>query len=290
MTSFKKPLFAIASAVALVSTMIIASPANAATVTLSGGDYNSSSMPGTISAKAVTIPVPADNKVDAADVLTIAITSAPANSNVVFSATNARIVTELHATDKPVTSFSGSSSVTVSTGAGTTATVYVFTTTTKTGSVSVSIGGNVNTYYVKGSAGPAYTLSLVAPTFAGLGSDASITAVAKDVFGNSAEDAIITTTVLRGSVKTELTWNSSDSLYKGVLSLPATSGFEFGVANILATDVPGLPKAVTEVSFKIEVLDLNEAVTKANAKIAKLEKKIEKLKKKNKKLKNKISK
>jgi hypothetical protein len=286
MTSIKKPLIAIASAVALVMTAVVAVPASAATVAISGGNWvASSSTDGTTAKKAVTLPVPADNSVDAADVLTISVSSAEKNSNVVVVATNAKVVTELTDGDDVVKANAGLASVSVATGTGTTATIYAYTTSTSAGSVSVSIGGNTTVYHVKGSAGTAYTLSVTAPTFAGLGSDANFTATAKDVFGNVVENAVITTTVLRGSVKTELAWNSTDKVYKGILTVPSTAGSEFGVAQISATAVDGFAKPVKEVSFTVNVLDLNDAITAANAKIAKLKKRIENLKKKNKKLK-----
>jgi hypothetical protein len=288
MTSLKKPLIAIASALALVTTMVVASPASAATVAISGGNWAATSATdGSTAAKAVTLPVPADNSVDAADVLTISVTAAANNSNVVVSATDAKLVTKLATASDAVKADAGSASVSVATGTGTTATVYVYTTSTKTGSVSVSVGGNTTVYYVKGSAGTAYTLSVTAPAFAGLSSDANFTATAKDVFGNVVENATITTTVLRGTVKTALTWNATDKVYKGVVTSPATAGFEFGVAKIDATAVEGFAKPVKEVSFTISVLDLNDAIVAANAKIAKLENRVAKMKKKIAKLKKK---
>jgi len=278
MTSLKKPLIAIASALALVTTMVVAAPASAATVTLSGGNFASPATDGTTTAKAVTIPVPADNTVDAVDVLTVAVTSAATNSNVVFTATNAKIVTALHSSNDPVTSTSGSSSVTVPTGTGTTATVYVFTTTTEVGTVVVTAGGNVNTYYVKGSAGSAYNISTTIPAVANLNSDIDFTVSSTDVFGNVVENASITASVLRGSVKTQPAWSSSKKVYEGVLTAPATAGDVAGLVKISATAVSGLPKPVSEVMFRFAVADLADALSIANEKIAKLEKRVAKKK------------
>jgi hypothetical protein len=278
MTSLKKPLIAIASALALVATMVVATPASAATVTLSGGNFASPATDGTTAAKAVTVPVPADNTVDAADVLTVAVTSAATNSNVVFTATNAKIVTALHSSNDPVTSASGSSSVTVPTGTGTTATIYVFTTTTEVGTVVVTAGGNVSTYYVRGSAGSAYNIFTTIPAVANLNSDIDFTVKSTDVFGNAVEDAAITASVLRGSVKTQPTWSSSKKVYEGALTAPATAGDMAGIVKISATAVSGLPKPVSEVMFKIAVADLADALAIANDKIAKLENRVTKKK------------
>jgi hypothetical protein len=162
------------------------------------------------------------------------------------------------------------STATIPTGTGTTADIYVYTTTTETGTVAVTANGNTTIYYVKGTAGPAYSLSASVPTVAGLGSDVDFTATVTDVFGNAVENASITTTLLRGTVKTALTWNSTDKLYKGVITTPATAGTVAGIANISATDVTGLPKAVKEVSFSIAAADLAAQVailSVANAKL-----------------------
>jgi hypothetical protein len=285
MTSLKKPLIAIASAVALVTTMIVAGPANAATTTLTIAGGSASG--GTTAATAIAVPVPADNSITSANTLRIALTGVATNTAVAATATGLKVVTKLTAGSDVVKADAGASSVSVNTGSGTTADFYVYTTSTETGSVSVSVGGNTTVYHVKGTAGPAHTVSVTAPAFAGLGSDANITATAKDIFGNVVENAVITTTVLRGTVKTALTWNSTDKVYKGVVTAPATAGFEFGVAKITASEVAGLSKPVTEVSFTISVLNLNDAVVAANERIAKLENRVAKMKKRIAKLKKK---
>ena len=123
-----------------------------------------------------------------------------------------------------------------------------------------------------------------AGTFRRLGSDVDFTATATDVFGNAVENAAITTTLLRGTVKTALTWNSTDKLYKGVITAPATAGAVAGIANISATDVTGLAKAVKEVSFSIAAADLAAQVTILNANNAALKADYNKLAKKYNKL------
>jgi hypothetical protein len=175
----------------------------------------------------------------------------------------------LDAVGAEVPASAGVASVEINTGSGTTATFYAFTTKTTTGSVVVTAGGSSSTYYLKGVAGPAYNLSVSVPTVAGLGSDVDFTATATDVFGNAVENAAITTTLLRGTVKTALTWNSTDKLYKGVITTPATAGTVAGIATISATDVTGLAKAVKEVSFSIAAADLATQVATLSALLAK---------------------
>jgi len=276
MTSFKKPLIAIASAVALVATAILAVPANAtvnAAVTVGATDVATTSK---VSTTPATPTVPSDNKVDLADTVKFVVTVAT-GTVVRASATDAKLVTALDAADAPVPASAGTSSVEIATGSGTTATFYAFTTKTTAGSVVVSVGGSSTTYYLKGVAGPAYNLSVSVPTVAGLGSDVDFTATATDVFGNKVENATITTTLLRGTVKTALTWNSTDKLYKGVITTPATAGAVAGIANISATDVTGLAKAVKEVSFSIAAADLLTQVAILNADNAKLKSDFNKL-------------
>jgi hypothetical protein len=276
MTSFKKPLIAIASAVALVATAILAVPANAtvnAAVTVGVTDVATTSK---VSTTPATPTVPSDNKVDLADTVKFVVTVAT-GTVVRASATDAKLVTALDAADAPVSASAGTSSVEIATGSGATATFYAFTTKTTAGSVVVSVGGSSTTYYLKGVAGPAYNLSVSVPTVAGLGSDVDFTATATDVFGNAVENATITTTLLRGTVKTALTWNSTDKLYKGVITTPAAAGAVAGIANISATDVTGLAKAVKEVSFSIAAADLLTQVATLNAENAKLKSDFNKL-------------
>ena len=283
MNSFKKISIATVSAIALVATAIMAVPANAsvvAAVTVGVTDVATTSKVATTPA---TPTVPSDNKVDLADTVKFVVT-VPTGTVVRASATDAKLVTALDAAGAEVPASAGASSVEINTGSGTTATFYAFTTKTTAGSVVVTAGGSSSTYYLKGVAGPAYNLSVSVPTVAGLGSDVDFTATATDVFGNAVENATITTTLLRGTVKTALTWNSTDKLYKGVITTPATAGTVAGIANISATDVAGLAKASKEVSFSVAVADLATQVALLNADNAQLKADYNKLAKKYNKL------
>jgi hypothetical protein len=283
MNSFKKISIAAVSAFALVATAIMTVPANAsvvAAVTVGVTDVATTSKVATTPA---TPTVPSDNKVDLADTVKFVVTVAT-GTIVRATATDSKLVTALDTADAPVPASAGTASVEIATGSGTTATFYAFTTKTSAGSVVVSVGGSSTTYYLKGVAGPAYNLSVSVPTVAGLGSDVDFTATATDVFGNSVENATITTTLLRGTVKTALTWNSTDKLYKGVITTPATAGAVAGLANISATDVTGLAKAVKEASFSIAAADLATQVAILSADNAKLKADYNKLAKKYNKL------
>jgi hypothetical protein len=283
MNSFKKASLAAVSAFALAASAIIAVPASAsvvAAVTVGSTDVATTSK---VSTTPATPTVPSDNKVDLADTVKFVVT-VPTGTIVRATAADAKLVTALDAVGAEVPASAGTASVEINTGSGTTATFYAFTTKTTAGSVVVTAGGSSSTYYLKGLAGPAYNLSVSVPTVAGLGSDVDFTAKATDVFGNTVENASITTTLLRGTVKTALTWNSTDKLYKGVITTPATAGTVAGIANISATDVTGLAKAVKEVSFSVAAADLSAQVAILNAENAQLKKDYNKLAKKYNKL------
>ena len=268
MTSIKKPLIAIASAVALVGTMLVAGPANASTATLTVAG-NAPATAGTSSATAIALPVPADNDVNSADALRIALSNVTAGSNVVVTATNAKIVTAVTSGSTIVKVDSGVSTATIPTGTGTTADVFVYTTTTANGTVSVTANNNTTTYHVKGNAGPAYNLAVVAPTVANLSAAVEVVATVTDVFGNAVTNASISSTVIRGSIGS-FSYDSTDKRYEATLTAPATAGTTVLANTITASPVAGLAKPVTEVISNISVADLAGQVVALQAQLAAL--------------------
>jgi len=266
MTSLKKPLIAIAAAVALAGTMLFAGPANAssATLTVAGA---SPATAGTASASAIALPVPSDNDVSSADALRIALSGVTAGTNVAVTATNAKIVTAVSSGSTIVKVDSGVSTATIPTGTGTTADVYVYTTTTETGTVAVTANGNTTTYYVKGTAGSAYNLTVVAPAVANLSAAVEVTAIVTDVFGNAVTGATISSTVIRGSIGS-FSYDSTDKRYEATLTAPATAGTTVIANTITASAVTGLAKPVTEVVSNISVADLAGQVAVLQAQVA----------------------
>ncbi len=261
MTSIKKPLIAIASAVALIGTVFLAVPANAATATLTVNNAAPANA-GTSTATAIVLPVPADNSVDAADALKIALTNVATNSNVVVAATNAKVLTSL----TNAKSDSGTTSLTVSTGTGNTADIFVFTTTTATGSVTVTANNVTTTYFVKGSAGTAYNLAVKAPATVNVSGTAELTATTTDVFGNEVTNATISATVIRGTV-TAFAYDATDKRYESTLTVPATPGSTVISHTISASAVVGLPKPVVEVISTIVAADLAGQVATLQAEL-----------------------
>jgi hypothetical protein len=272
MTSSKKPLIAIASALALAGSVILTGPANAASAALTVAG-SAPATAGTSSATAIALPVPADNSVDAADALKIALTGVTAGSNVVVTAVNAKVVTAITTGSATVSAAAGTSSVTVSTGTGTTADVFVYTTTTDLGTVSVTADNTTTVYYVKGTAGSAYNLTVNAPVVANLGAAVELIAKVTDVFGNAVTNASISSTVIRGTLTT-LTYDATDKRYEATLTAPTTAGTTVIANTITASAVAGLPKPATEVISNIAVADLAGQVSTLTAKVAELEGKL----------------
>jgi hypothetical protein len=263
MTSLKKPLIAIASAVALVTSALVAAPANAA-ISAALTVNNVAVTAAATTADPVLLPVPADNSVDSADALKVVVTVA-ANTAVTATATGVKLVSATATVSAPVTASAGAATFSANSGSGTTVTFYAFTTSTTAGSVVVTVGGDSTTYVVKGTAGAAYTLATSVPTVAGLGVDVDFTAIVTDVFGNAVTGATISTSVLRGTVKTALTYDATDKRYEGVITTPTAAGSIAGISKITATDVAGLAKATTEVAFSISAADLASQVTTLDA-------------------------
>jgi hypothetical protein len=270
MTSFKKPLIAIVSAVALATTTFLA-PASAtivAELTVDGTSVSATS------ANPAQPTVPFDNKVEVDDALKIVV-SVSNNTNVTATATKAKVVANLHTSLAPVPATAGDSVLTVNSGSGITATFYVFSTSTEAGSVVISSGGSSTTYYVEATPGPEYNVVVSVPAVVGLNADVEYTANITDVFGNAVRNAEVTTDVLRSSVVNELAWNATNKRYEGKLKSTSLAGADSGLVTIANPGaVTGLAKPVTEAYFSLTVVDLNDALAVANAKIAELEAKL----------------
>jgi hypothetical protein len=281
MTSLKKPLIAIASAVALVGTMLIAGPANAASTALTVAGASPATA-GTTSATAIAIPVPSNNDVTSSHAVRIAITGLAASTTVSATATNAKLVTKVTDGSDVVKADAGTASVSVLTGTGSTADIYVYTTSVEVGSVSVSIGGNTNVYYVKGTAGSAYNLYVKAPRVANISGTVKLTATATDVFGNVVTNATIANVALgAGTVDANFgSYVTADKLYEATFTAGAVAGTAVVESKITASAVAGLAKPVTSVMSTIVVADLADQVAILSDKLTKAEKKFNRLAKK----------
>jgi hypothetical protein len=192
MNSFKKIALAVVAAMTLG--MVAVAPANATVMTVAVTLDGTANTTNGVIATPATLPVPADNTIDAADALRFVATVA-AGTSVTAVATNATIVSALHTSAAPVGASSGSSSLTIATGTGTTATFFVYTKTTAIGTVVINNGGTTLTYYVQGTAGKINNLTVSAPSAGAAGTKQDIVVTATDAFGNKVSGKSITATV-----------------------------------------------------------------------------------------------
>jgi len=266
MKSFKKVSLVIAAA--LAGTILAVPSANAVAsiaVTISGVANTTSN---SVATPAV-VTVPSDNTVDAPDAVKYALTSVDTGTIVSVSTTNAFIVPALHTSAVPVTSFSGTTTYSVSTGTGTTAEFYVYTKTTAAGTVVITNNGTVSTFYVKGTAGPAYNINPSVALSVNTSSVAEYSTIVTDVFGNVPAGTTPVVTVIGATIS--VASGSSDTITgisKVSVTYPATAGQAAVGFAITATDVVGLPAAVKSVTKFVTVSDLATSNASLTAQLA----------------------
>jgi hypothetical protein len=271
MKSFKKVSLIIAAA--LTSTMLVspAANANAGTVTLTVA--GSAATGGTVVTTPVSLPVPADNSVDAADALKIAVTGVDTGTVVTAVAVNATLVPALSATGAAVTASSGSSTLSIATGTGTSADFYVYTKSTAVGSVSITRSGTTTVYYVQGTAGALNSITLTAPASAAAGTSQVLKVSGFDVFGNPKGGATINTLVSSSGVAlaTALTTDTATATLgtkEQTVTIPATGSVTVVAYATVATAVTGLAAPVGSVSATIAVRDVVAELAAVNAALA----------------------
>jgi hypothetical protein len=271
MNSFKKVSLIIAAA--LTSTMLVspAANANAGTVTLTVA--GSAATGGTVVTTPVSLPVPADNSVDAADALKIAVTGVDTGTAVTAVAVNATLVPALAATGAAVTASSGTSTLSIATGTGTSADFYVYTKSTAVGSVSITRAGTTTVYYVQGTAGALNSITLTAPASAAAGTSQVLKVSGFDVFGNPKGGATINTLVSSSGVAlaTALTTDTVSATLgtkEQTLAIPAVGSVTVVAYATVATAVTGLSAPVGSVSATIVVRDIAAELAAKNAELA----------------------
>ena len=271
MKSFKKVSLIIAAA--LTSTMLVAPSANANAGTVTLTVAGSAATGGTVVTTPVSLPVPADNSVDAADALKIAVTGVDTGTVVTAVAVNATLVPALSATGAAVTASSGSSTLSIATGTGTSADFYVYTKSTAVGSVSITRSGTTTVYYVQGTAGALNSITLTAPASAAAGTSQVLKVSGFDVFGNPKGGATINTLVSSSGValSTALTTDTATATLgtkEQTVTIPATGSVTVVAYATVATAVTGLAAPVGSVSATIVVRDIAAELAAKNAELA----------------------
>jgi hypothetical protein len=270
MNSFKKISLIIAAA--LTSTMLVSTAANAATTTLTVA--GSAATGGTVATAPVVLPVPADNSVDAADVLKIVVSGSDiTGTSITAVATNASLVSALATSTAPVTASSGSSSLTLNVGTGTVAEFYVYTKTTAVGTVSFNVGGNTTTYYVQGTAGALNSISLTAPVSGAAGTIATLKVAGYDVFGNLKSGSTINTLVSSNGAATVTALTTDTAVAtlgtkEQTVTLPASGSVVVTAYATVATAITGLTAPVGSVVATVAVRDFAGELASKNAELA----------------------
>jgi hypothetical protein len=272
MNSFKKVSLIIAAA--LTSTMLVApsASANAGTVTLTVA--GSAATGGTVATTPVSLPVPADNSIDAADALKIAVTSVDTGTTVTAVATNATLVPALAGTT-PVTASSGSSTLSIATGTGNSADFFVYTKSTAVGTVAITRAGTTTVYYVQGSnsAATANSITLSAPASGAAGTSQVLKVSAFDVFGNAKGGVTINTLVSSNGVATAtaLTTDTATATLgtkEQTVTLPASGSVVVTAYATVASAITGLSAPVGAATAIIAIRDLAGELAAKNAELA----------------------
>jgi hypothetical protein len=262
----KNNKIAIAIAAALAGSVLATLPANAASTALSVG--GSSVSTGTVVSNPAVLPVPADNSVDSADALRIAITGLDTGTVVSAIANNASLVPALATVAAPVTASAGTASLSISTGTGTTADFYVFTKSTNAGTVVVTVGGNTTTYYVKGSAGPAYNLSVVGADSVAISTVTKVYAKTTDIFGNPVVTTTPSVSAINATVGSVTVSDTATGTFVFDLTAPAVAGTSALSVAITATDVTGFAPAVKTVTKFPAISNPADALASLQAQLA----------------------
>ena len=213
----------------------------------------------TSSSTPAIVSVPSDNTVDAADAVRFSLTGVDAGSTVSVATTNALIVSTLSTTLNPIRSNSGVVSASYNVGTGTTSDFYAYTKSTALGTVTITNSGSTFTYYLKGSAGPAYTLAYSPPATPYTSTISKQSATVSDVFGNK----IVGVTPLLSLINltsTSPTATNADGVSEFTITYPSTKGQSALSISIGATDVLGLQAAVKSVTSFITVVDPADAL------------------------------
>jgi hypothetical protein len=271
MKSFRKISLIIAAAVASTVILPPAANANAGTITLTVA--GSAATGGTVVTTPVALPVPADNSIDAADALKIAVTGVDTGTVVSAVAVNATIVPALATTATAVTASSGTSNLSIATGTGNSADFYVYTKSTAVGSVSITRAGTTTVYYVQGTAGALNSITLSAPASAAAGTSQVLKVSGYDVFGNLKSGATINTLVSSSgaALATVLTTDSATATLgtkEQTVTIPATGSVTVVAYATVATAVTGLAAPVGSVSATIAVRDVVSELAVVNAALA----------------------
>jgi hypothetical protein len=247
----------------LLISLIGATPANAipaVALSVNGVAITTANVSGT----PAVIPVPSDNSVDAADAVRFSLTSVTAGTTVTVTTTNAFIIPVLSTTLNPVRSASGVNSAAYNVGTGTTSEFFAYTRSTGLGVVTITNGGSTFTYYVRGSAGAAHTISYTPNENPFTSTFVKQSVSIKDIFGNPVS-GVTPTVSLINLTSTTPTASNAEGVSEFTVTYPAAPGRSALSIGIPAVDVAGLTPAVRSIATFIDVVDATSEINKAIA-------------------------
>ena len=266
MSVSRKSLISSLLAGGLLLSLIGASPANANPVialSINGVAITTAS----VSTTPASVTVPSDNSVDAVDAVRFSLSNVGTGTTVTVAATNSFIVSSLSTTLNPVRSNSGVISANYNVGTGTTSEFFAYTRSTGLGTITITNGGSTFTFYIRGTAGPAYTIAYTPNAKPFTSTLVKQSVKITDVFGNAVVGVSPTVTPIN-LTSTAATSSNADGVSEFTVTYPTTAGQAALSVSIPAVDVLGFDPAVKVISTFIDVTDANGEIAKATAAVA----------------------
>jgi hypothetical protein len=292
-----KKLIAVASAAALALTALVAVPANAATISSVTVTHS-----GSTAGEALTSHTDADSAVKAATwasarnvvfgtdaasysatrtAVRFAVLTTDSSSVVVTATGGVKLATAVSVAGVALKVDAGSTTLTGATTAGSSTTLtytfYAWTTNTTAGKVVIETPNSKNTYFVKGTEGPAYNIaSATFPTSLYTGqTDAKVTYTLSDAYGNIIADGTKLTPTGFGTTFNAATYSTTTKLYSSTLgSITGDNvALQLSLKAFDDTDYTtvGFAKPVSSAFKLVSAASLSAQVTALTAQVATLQ-------------------
>jgi hypothetical protein len=266
MSVSRKSLISSLLAGGLLLSLIGATPANAnpiVALSINGVVISTAS----VSSTPASVSVPSDNSVDAVDAVRFSLSNVGTGTTVTVAATNSFIVPALSTTLNPVRSNSGVTSANYNVGTGTTSEFFAYTRSTGLGTIIITNGGSTFTFYIRGTAGPAYTIAYTPNAKPFTSTLVKQSVKITDVF-NNAVTGVTPVLSLINLTSTTPTSSNADGVSEFTLTYPSAAGKSALSVSIPAVDVLGFDPAVKAISTFIDVTDASGEIAAAIAAVA----------------------
>ena len=266
MSVSRKSLISSLLAGGLLLSLIGATPANAnpiVALSINGVVISTAN----VSSTPASVTVPSDNSVDAVDAVRFSLSNVGTGTTVTVAATNSFIVPALSTTLNPVRSNSGVTSANYNVGTGTTSEFFAYTRSTGLGTITITNGGSTFTFYIRGTAGPAYTIAYTPNAKPFTSTLVKQSVKVSDVF-NNAVTGVTPALSLINLTSTTPTSSNADGVSEFTLTYPSAAGKSALSVSIPAVDVLGFDPAVKSISTFIDVTDASGEIAAAIAAVA----------------------